>query len=58
MGPTLTVMSEFSPFHAIGVIQAVRESTRGYGPPSRDPLSRRKARPPREPRRGLRRVRI
>jgi hypothetical protein len=51
-------MTDFSPLHAMAVMQAVRESTRGYGPPSRDPLSRRPARPPREPRRGLRRVRI
>jgi hypothetical protein len=56
-GAHTEAMSEFSPFHAIGVIRAIRESTRGYGPPSRDPLSRRQARPERKPRRGLRRER-
>ena len=51
-------MTTFYAHHAIASVDAVREATRGYGPPSRDPLSRRPARSPREPRRGLRRVRI
>jgi hypothetical protein len=46
----------FYAHHAIAAVDAVRESTRGYGPPSRDPLNRRPTRPPRHPRRGLRRA--
>jgi hypothetical protein len=49
-------MTEYFAHHALHAVQAVRESTRGYGPPSRDPLSRRPARASRQPRRGLRAV--
>jgi hypothetical protein len=47
-------MTTFYAHHAIAAVDAVREATRGSGPPSRDPLSRRTTRP----RRRLRRVRI
>jgi hypothetical protein len=39
----------FYAHHAIAAVDAVREATRGYGPPSRDPLSRRTTRPQRRP---------
>jgi hypothetical protein len=40
----------FYAHHAIAAVDAVRSATRGYGPPARDPLSRRTARPKRQPR--------
>jgi hypothetical protein len=49
-------MSEFYAHHAIVAVEAVRRSTRGYGPPQNDPLSRR-PKAPRAPRRPSRRLR-
>jgi hypothetical protein len=42
-------MTTFYAHHGIAAVDAVRNATRGYGPPSRDPLSRRTARPRRRP---------
>jgi hypothetical protein len=47
-------MTDFSLLHAIGALQVIQRSTSGYGPPSRDPMSRRATRAPRHPRRGVR----
>jgi hypothetical protein len=38
----------FYAHHAIAAVYAVRRATDGSGPPSRDPLSRRTARPQRQ----------
>jgi hypothetical protein len=49
-------MTTFYAHHAIVAVEAVRRSTAGYGPPERDPLSRRPKAPraPRAPRRRIR----
>jgi hypothetical protein len=49
MGRTLNAMTFYAP-HAFIAVDAVRRATRGYGPPSRDPQSRRTTRPRRQPR--------
>jgi hypothetical protein len=43
----------FHALHAIVAVDAVRKATRGYGPPSHDPLTRRTTRPRRRPRKRI-----